>query len=129
MKYQHSIIELYGIEGSMLLPDPNYFGGELKISKKDAEWEIIDTTNMMLGIPNKEDNNMVANYRGIGLSDMVDSIINKKKARCSLEISLHVLEIMEGFLISSENSNIYKTITTCAKPEFLSEQDILKLKV
>jgi hypothetical protein len=25
-KHQHSTIELYGLDGSMTIPDPNYFG-------------------------------------------------------------------------------------------------------
>ena len=81
---------------------------------------------MLLGIPNKKDNNdiMVANYRGIGLSDMVNCIKERKKARCSIDLSLHVLEVMDGILISSENSSIYKTKTSCDKPEYLSEREV-----
>ena len=98
--------------------------------KKDCKWETINTESMLLGIPNKDDGaNMVANYRGIGLSDMANSINNQKKARCSIDLALHVLEIMEGILVSSENSHLYKTTTTCERPEFLSEDEIKNLKV
>ena len=128
-KHQHSTIELYGLDGSITVPDPNYFGGNLKVSKKDADWEIIDTKNMYLGIPNQEDNGtVIANYRGIGLSDMVNSIKNNKKSRCSIDLALHVLEIMDGILISSESSIIYKTTTSCDKPEYLSENEIKSLR-
>ena len=129
-KQQHTNIELYGLDGSIILPDPNFFGGELKISYKDSDWEKINTEKMLLGIPNKDDGNkMDANYRGIGLSDMVNSINNQKKTRCSLDLALHVLEIMEGILVSSENSLLYKTTTTCESPEFLSEEEIKSLKI
>jgi len=128
-KHQHTNIELYGLKGSIILPDPNFFGGELKISNKESNWEKITTKDMLLGIPNKEDgDNMVANYRGIGLSDMVNCILNRKKARCSIEFVLHVLEIMDGILISSKNSSIYRTSTTCKRPEFLGEEEIKNLK-
>ena len=128
-KHEHSAIELYGHEGSMIIPDPNYFGGELKLSKKDSDWEVIDTKNMILGKPNTEESDgMVANYRGIGLSDMVNCIKERKKARCSIDLNLHVLEIMNGILISSENSSIYKTITSCDKPEYLGEKEIMSLR-
>ena len=128
-KHEHSAIELYGLEGSMIIPDPNYFGGELKLSKKDSDWEVIDTKNMILGTPNTEEGDgMVANYRGIGLSDMVNCIKERKKARCSIDLNLHVLEIMDGILISSENSSIYKTITSCDKPEYLDEKEIKSLR-
>jgi hypothetical protein len=113
----------------MIIPDPNYFGGKLKFSKKDSIWEIIDTNDMFLGIPNKENNDgLVANYRGIGLADMVNSIKERKKARCSIDLALHVLEIMEGILISSEKSSIYKMTTSCEKPEYLSEEEIENLR-
>ena len=129
-KHQHTTIELYGLDGSMIIPDPNNFGGQLKISNKDSDWKIIDTKNMLLGIPNKEDgDSIVANYRGIGLADMVNSIRRRKKARCSIDLTLHVLEIMEGILVSSEKSLIYKTTTSCEKPRHLGEEEIKSLIV
>jgi predicted dehydrogenase len=129
-KHEHSTIELYGLDGSMIIPDPNYFGGVIKISKKDSNWEVIDTKNMYLGLPNKEDREtMIANYRGIGLSDMVNCINNKKKARCSIDLALHVLEIMDGILTSSEDLLVYKMITSCEQPEYLSEKEIKDLRV
>jgi len=129
-KHEHSTIELYGLDGSMIIPDPNNFGGVIKISKKDSNWEVIDTKNMYLGIPNKEDGEtMIANYRGIGLSDMVNCINNKKKARCSIDLALHVLEVMDGILTSSEDLLVYKMITSCEQPEYLSEKEIKDLIV
>ena len=129
-KHEHSTIELYGLDGSMIIPDPNNFGGVIKISKKDSNWEVIDTKNMYLGIPNKENGEtMIANYRGIGLSDMVNCINNKKKARCSIDLALHVLEIMDGILTSSEDLLVYKMITSCEQPEYLSEKEIKDLRV
>jgi len=129
-KHTHSTIELYGLEGSMIVPDPNYFGGEITISNKDSKWEKILTNEMLLGKPNKEDDNkLVANYRGIGLSDMVNNIKNNSEFRCSIDLTLHVLEIMEGILESSKNSTLYKNKTSCKRPKFLDEQEIQKLKI
>ena len=129
-KHKHSTIELYGLNGSIVLPDPNYFGGELLLSNKDSDWQKIDTDSMLLGMLNEEDNNvMVANYRGIGLSDMVDSIKKNIQPRCSIDLALHVLEIMEGILISSTNESIYKITTHCDRPEALNEEEIRSLKV
>ena len=128
-KHQHSTIELYGLDGSMTIPDPNYFGGDLKISKKDSKWEVLDTKTMSLGIPNKEEKGvMLANYRGIGLSDMVNAITKEKKARCSIDLTLHVLEIMEGILVSADNKSLYVVSTTCDQPNHLSEEKIKILK-
>ena len=77
-KHQHSTIELNGLEGSMIIPDPNFFSGDILISKKDGDWEKINNDQMLLGIPNQSEDNgtKIANYRGIGLSDMIDAIDN-----------------------------------------------------
>ena len=66
--------------------------------------EKINNDKMLLGIPNKIDNDgsKIANYRGIGLSDMINSIKNNNKPRCSLDLSLHVLEVMEGIIKSAK---------------------------
>ena len=129
-KHKHTTIELYGLEGSMIIPDPNFFSGDILISKKNEEWQTINNDKMLLGIPNKDDNGtMLANYRGIGLADMIDSIKQNRLARCSLDLSLHVLEVMEGILFAAESKKSYFTKTVSEKPMILNEQEIKKLKV
>tara|TARA_B100000886_G_scaffold340089_1_gene307858 strand:+ start:1627 stop:2760 length:1134 start_codon:yes stop_codon:yes gene_type:complete len=129
-KHSHSNIELYGQEGSMILPDPNFFSGDIFLSKKNNEWKKIVNNEMLLGVPNKTDNQgiKIANYRGIGLSDMVNSIENKKDFRCSLDLSLHVLEIMEGIILSAKNKRRVNITTKPIQPNPLNEDEILFLK-
>ena len=129
-RHNHSTIELYGLNGSMVVPDPNFFSGDILISHKEDDWQKINNDEMLLGIPNKLDNNgtKIANYRGIGLSDMIDAIKNKREARCSLDLAIHVLEVMEGIIKSSETRNIYNMKTKSKQPLFLSESEIEKLK-
>ena len=130
-KNKHSTIELYGLDGSMIVPDPNFFSGDLLMSQKDKDWEVINNDKMLLGIPNKSDNdgNKKANYRGIGLSEMIDSIAKNRKARCSLELSLHVLEIMDGIIKSAEEKRSYILTTNPEQPDLLTEEEISKLKI
>jgi len=129
-KHKHSTIELYGLDGSMIIPDPNFFSGDILISKKENDWQIVNNDKMLLGIPNTADNDgsIIANYRGIGLSEMIDAINKNKQARCSLDLSIHVLEIMEGILKSSKEKKMYNLITKPSQPNFLSEDEIKKLK-
>ncbi len=114
----------------MIIPDPNFFSGDILISKKENDWQIINNDKMLLGIPNTKDNDgsIIANYRGIGLSEMIDAINKKKQARCSLDLSIHVLEIMEGILKSSKEKKMYNLTTKPPQPDFLSEDEIKKLK-
>ena len=129
-KHKHSTIELYGLDGSMIVPDPNFFSGDILISNKDQDWQTINNDSMLLGIPNKTDNDgtKIANYRGIGLSDMIQAIQNQRQARCSLDLSIHVLEVMEGILNSSTQKEIYYLNTKPPQPKYLSEDEIRKLK-
>tara|TARA_B100000427_G_scaffold319895_1_gene318666 strand:+ start:35 stop:409 length:375 start_codon:yes stop_codon:yes gene_type:complete len=123
-------MELYGMGGSMIMPDPNFFSGDIMLSKENSEWNKITNDEMLLGIPNKTENNgsKIANYRGIGLSDLIDAIIKNRKPRCSLDLSLHVLEAMEGIIKSAESNKIINLITKPNKPDFLDEKEILTLK-
>ena len=129
-KHKHSTIELYGLEGSMIVPDPNFFSGDILISHKEEDWQIINNDKMLLGIPNKTDNNgsKIANYRGIGLSDMIDAIHNQRQSRCSLDLAVHVLEAMEGIIKSSEDRVIYHMQTNPSQPDFLDDSEVVKLK-
>ena len=43
----------------MIVPDPNFFSGDLLISQKDSDWETINNDNMLLGIPNKSDGEVI----------------------------------------------------------------------
>ncbi|MDC0044842.1 Gfo/Idh/MocA family oxidoreductase [Pelagibacteraceae bacterium] len=129
-KHTHTNMELYGDKGSMIIPDPNFFSGDILISNKNNEWEKINNNKMLLGIPNKTDNNgtKIANYRGIGLSDMINSIENNRDFRCSLELSLHILEIMESIIISANDNKQVNIITKPKQPNPLNDDEILSLK-
>ena len=85
-KHKHSTIELYGLNGSIVLPDPNYFGGELLLSNKDSDWQKIDTNSMLLGKLNEEDkdiaNSPVAATQLAGLLKRIaDNTISNKIAK------------------------------------------------
>ena len=86
---------------------------------------------MLLGIPNKTDNDgsKIANYRGIGLSDMIDAINNQRQARCSIDLAVHVLEVMEGIITSSELNEVYHLKSKPIQPQFLDETEVERLKV
>ena len=129
-KHKHSFIELYGLDGSIIVPDPNFFSGNILLSKKDNEWQNINNDQMLLGFPNKVDNDgmKISNYRGIGLSDMINSIEKNNKPRCSLDLSLHVLEVMEGIIKSSETNTTKIIETKPDKPQLLDEKEIAQLK-
>jgi predicted dehydrogenase len=134
-KHNKNHIELYGDKGSLSLPDPNMFGGQLlKCTSKGGEWESIPTTHMNLGKYNIEKNHekinedpTVANYRGIGVSEMVNAIEKGVKNRCSGELSLHVLDIMDSILKSGKNNKKINLRTDCEMPKYFSEEENVTL--
>ena len=100
-------IEIYGSEGTLLIPDPNHFGGIVRLRKKDEmEFTDIPLTHQFDG-----------NDRGLGVADMAAAILNKRKYRASGDLAFHVLEAMHGFHDSSESGVHYKMKSSCEKPE------------
>lgn len=117
-KNERRPFEIYGTEGSMLVPDPNFFGGDVQISDGGAFWRPIDIVRHPFGRPNQESGSgaKFANYRTIGLVDMACAIEQNRPHRASGELALHVLEIMDAFDKSSA-SGAHQTMTTsCAQP-------------
>ena len=125
-------IELYGEKGSMIVPDPNMFGGSVLLSTKlGSQWKNFKTNKMTLGKINirtqssrANESPTNANYRGVGLSEMIYSIQNKKKHRCNGDLSLHVLNIIDGIHKSAKNGKNFSFKTTCEKPRFLTDKEI-----
>ncbi len=125
-------IELYGEKGSMIVPDPNMFGGSVLLSRKlGSKWKNYKTNKMTLGKINiktqssrANESPTNANYRGVGLSEMIYSIQKKKKHRCSENLSLHVLEIIEGIHKSAKSGKRFNFKTKCEKPKFFTNKEI-----
>jgi predicted dehydrogenase len=106
-KHSHLPYELFGTEASMLVPDPNWFGGEVKIARPRAEaWDNVPVT-----LPYAD-----ANYRSLGVADMAYGILNDRPHRASGELALHVLEVMEAFATASRSGEIVKIRTRAERP-------------
>ena len=137
INHQRNHIELYGTKGSIIVPDPNMFGGSVFISVNpgpEGKWSKHQTENMKLGKINIKnpsgrlnESPTNANYRGIGLSEMLYCIENKKKHRCSGELSLHVLDIIDSTMQAAISKTHKEMRTTCKKPEFFPEEEIKKI--
>jgi predicted dehydrogenase len=94
-------ITIYGTEGTLLVPDPNNFGGEVKLKRHDDEdWRTLENVHTFN-----------ENSRGLGVMDMAFGIRTGAKHRASGELALHALEVMLGVRTASEESR-YVTPTT-----------------
>ena len=100
-------IEIYGSEGTLLVPDPNTFGGPLKIRKRDE--------NEFKEVPLAY--GYAQNSRGLGVADMAKAILEGGQYRANGELAYHVLEAMHGFHDSSDSGNHYIMESTCERPQ------------
>ena len=111
-KHSHMPYEIFGSEGSMLVPDPNWFGGEVKIAKPRAEaWD-----DVPVKLPYAD-----ANYRSLGVADMAHAILSGRPHRASGDLALHVLEVMEAFETASKSGEIVKIKTRVERPAPMAE--------
>ena len=126
---KHSNMELYGTDGTMYVPDPNFFGGAVEAGGKDnAPVEALAAWDHPFGVPNEEHGHgMMANYRCAGLADMARAIDEGGAHRCSLEVALHAVDVMTSVLKSGETGQFETLSTTCERPEALSPSDATAL--
>lgn len=125
-------MELYGTKGSLVVPDPNMFGGPVLLSRElGSEWQEFSVEDKYLGKTNiinhsgrSNEAPKQSNYRGVGLSEMIYSIENNIQHRCNGNLALHVLDIIESTIIASETKKEVSLRSTCEQPKPLSEEQI-----
>ena len=133
--HQRNHIELYGNKGSMIVPDPNMFGGSVYVCKKLGDkWREYKTNKMPLGKINirsqssrANESPTNANYRGVGLSEMAYSIQNNKSNKCNGELSLHVLDIIQSTMKACISGKTQLIRTNCKIPKPFSLNEIKKI--
>lgn len=103
-QHKHAPIEIYGETASLLVPDPNFFGGQIEIAGPREDWRPVATEHAYAD----------GNYRSIGIADMAHAIRSNRPHRASGALAFHVLEVMEAFQRSSD-SGAFVTIET--RPE------------
>jgi len=121
--HRHGNMELYGTEGSLILPDPNFFGGRIEIAGQGPDFAPLEPWAHPLGVPNQEHKQgAMANYRTAGLADMAQAIGEGRAHRCSMDLALHAVDVMTGILRSGETGGFVEMTTTCARPEALGPE-------
>ncbi|MET0495494.1 MAG: Gfo/Idh/MocA family oxidoreductase [Actinoplanes sp.] len=99
-------IEVYGSAGSLSVPDPNHFAGDVKVFPAGGDdWETLTPS---------------AGYaeagRGVGLLDLAESLAEERPHRASAEVALHVLDVMESMLAGAVSGESVSVQTTCEPP-------------
>lgn len=124
----HRPMELYGLDGTVIIPDPNFFGGDVEIIKSNGKAMKLPKWRHPLGVPNQTHaHGMTANYRTAGLADMALAILDERPHRCSLEFALHVVDVMTAILQSGETGKFITLATSCGQPAALGPKEAAAL--
>ncbi|MBB4347797.1 MULTISPECIES: Gfo/Idh/MocA family protein [Rhizobiaceae] len=126
--HRHANMELYGTEGSLYVPDPNFFGGVVEASGRNKDIQPLKDWDHPFGKANQDHpNGPRANYRTAGLADMAVALIEGRDIRCSIDRALHGVDVMTSILKSGAEGNFVATTTTCTKPAALGIEEALAL--
>jgi len=99
-------IIMYGTEGILYMPDPNQFGGEVKvILKGQTEPVALPPTHAFKD-----------NHRGIGPAELAWALRKNRKPRTSKEMAFHGLELLLGLYKSCETNKFYDLTSTFQRP-------------
>ncbi len=120
-------IELYGSEGTMLVPDPNFFGGKVQYSERGGDFLTVETSDVAFGKGNWGADQGHANYRMLGVADMLDAAETGREPRCSGRVALHALDVMVSILDAAASRSVIKLSTTTERPAPLTSADAQRL--
>lgn len=104
-------IEVHGTDGSLHVPDPNGFGGPVRLyTPQSKAW---------IDIPLSE--HYADNARGLGLSDMASGIRLDQPHRANGAMAFHVLDVMQAILVAADTGRSQTITSTCQRPEPVPE--------
>lgn len=103
------LLEVYGSEGTLSVPDPNFHGGVVRIAKGGKDWQ---------EVPHTGSNEFT---RGIGVAELADALLRKQQNRASGAMAYHVLETMLAFEQSSLTDTHVQIVSQPERPAPLSE--------
>ena len=118
--HKRNHFELYGTKGTLYVPDPNFFGGTVEVALAGGEAQVQTPWDHPFGKINQNHNGReLANYRTAGLADMAQAHMEGRDHRCSLERTLHGVDVMTSILKSGETGQFVTLTTTCTRPAAL----------
>lgn len=102
-------VEITGLEGTIALPDPNTFAGEIKIRRRDGEdWETIAETTATA-------------ERGTGVLDLARAIREDRPHRATGALAFHVVDVMASITESIDTGAFVDVTSTVEIPAVLPD--------
>ncbi|MET1051652.1 MAG: Gfo/Idh/MocA family oxidoreductase [Mycetocola sp.] len=98
---RHGFVEIAGTEGTLVLPDPNNFDGDLVIHRRGGEGsEVLAST-------------VATSTRGTGVLELARAIREDRPHRASGELAFHVVDTMVSIAESAESGE-FVTVASSA---------------
>lgn len=102
-------VTLFGTQGILYLPDPNFFGGEVRVlAKGQSETYCLPFTHAY----EKDD-------RGIGVAEMAWALRSGRTPRTHHALACHALELLSGVIESGRTGHVYQMRSTFVAPPAL----------
>jgi predicted dehydrogenase len=106
-------IEIYGTEGTLSLPNPNHFDGDVRVKRhSDTDWTVLDPVVELFGAVGTREQVR----RGLGVRDLADAIEGGPH-RANAEFAFHILEALCAVEDASRQSAVVQLTSTCERPE------------
>ena len=105
-------IEVYGTAGSLSVPDPNDFAGEVSVYTPEAAGRP-SSSGWTVVAPSAGHRNA---GRGIGVADLSTAITSNTDHRANATLAYHVLDIMESLLHAAETGTTQPITSTTDRP-------------
>ena len=106
---KRTLLEITGTEGTLQVPDPNQFDGEIKVRRRDDEdFQLVDSTEEV-------------SSRGTGALDMARAIREGRPHRAQGALAYHVLDVMAAISEADERDEVVPVQSTVQKPDLLPE--------
>ena len=109
---------IYGTKGILILTDPNQFGGQIRFLPSAPDPNDRKEPSVLQSVNEYSDNS-----RGIGPSDLADTILNGTPLRPSAEMAYHVHEVLNAMLEGGASGAFRDIRSSCGRPEPLRAGD------
>ena len=101
-----ALLEIQGTTGTVSMPDPNMFGGPVRIRRLgEPGWRDVPLTHAHTG-----------NSRGLGVADLAYALRTGRPHRAHGEMAYHVLDAMHAVLEASRSGQHIILSSTCERP-------------
>jgi len=105
-------IEVYGTEGTMSLPDPNQFDGDVRVKRHDdRSWQVLPPVTGLFGAVGTREQYR----RGLGVRDLANAIEGGPQ-RAGATFAFHVLEALCAVDESSRRGAVVHLESSCERP-------------